>query len=163
MDGREKTKAAQRFPLAWQGAGGRSACCGNFGRGSLASSHAGTRLPIAAFSARTQGAPPLSAPGSPGCRSPLPQHVLSRQSSAAQRRKKTAGHSARGDRSDDTSCIGITRIRFGGSKRDASSQPCGSPVVFGPILHPPPGACQGRRRFFVKKSANPLAMTVRRE
>ena len=49
---------------------------GNFGRGSLASSHAGTRLPIAAgtppgrdppmFPARTQGAPPPSAPGSWG-------------------------------------------------------------------------------------------------
>ena len=78
-------------------------------------------------------------------------------------RKKTAGHSARGDRSDNTSCIGITRSRFGGSKRDASSQPCGSPVGFGPILHPLPGACQGRSEFFVKKSANPLAMTVRRE
>ena len=37
-----------------------------FGRGSLASSHAGTRLPIAAWPARTQGAPPRPAPGCPG-------------------------------------------------------------------------------------------------
>ena len=36
------------------------------GRGSLASSHAGTRLPIAVFPARTQGAPPRPAPGGPG-------------------------------------------------------------------------------------------------
>ncbi|ERK54395.1 hypothetical protein HMPREF1545_04001 [Oscillibacter sp. KLE 1728] len=40
------------------------------GRGFLASSHAGTRLPIAALPARAQGAPPQPAPGGPrgaGC------------------------------------------------------------------------------------------------
>ncbi len=65
---REKTALEQRFPLAWQGAGGNSPAW-KIGRGSLASSHAGTRLPIAVFPARTQGAPPRPAPGrSPGRR-----------------------------------------------------------------------------------------------
>ena len=52
----------QRLPLAWQG-GGPTGPPGKIGRGFLASSHAGTRLPIAASLARTQGAPPRSAPG----------------------------------------------------------------------------------------------------
>ena len=50
---------------------------GNFGRGLLASSHAGTRLPIAVFLARAQGAPPLPAPGRPGRRRYSPLHILS--------------------------------------------------------------------------------------
>ena len=49
-----------------------------FGRGLLASSHAGTRLPIAVLWTRTQGAPPLSAPGLAGASAVL--HILSEKS-----------------------------------------------------------------------------------
>ena len=70
---REKTADnRQRLPLAWQGRGRNPSPAGNFGRGSLAPSHAGTRLPIAvrggpaSQTARAQGAPPRPAPGFPG-------------------------------------------------------------------------------------------------
>ena len=50
------------FPLQNKAAE-KHALPGKFGRGSLASSHAGTRLPIAAYAAGTQGAPPRFVPG----------------------------------------------------------------------------------------------------
>ena len=154
MSGREKTKDAQRFPLAWQGADGRAACCGNFGRGSLASSHAGTRLPIAAFSARTQGAPPLSAPGFPGRRSLLPQHVLSHQSHHFGI-KKTAGHRARGEA---PMSLPVSALPVPGSEGRSGTLPLSlaAPLWFSASFYIPR---RGRvKDLFVKKSANPLAM-----
>ena len=157
MSGREKTKDAQRFPLAWQGADGRAACCGNFGRGFLASSHAGTRLPIAAFSARTQGAPPLSAPGCPGRRSLFPQHILSSQSSHDPTKKPR-----------DTRPAVRLRCHFlyrhypyqvrrveAGRFLSALRLPCG----FRPHSTSLPGRCQeGSGPIFVKKAAKRVAL-----
>ena len=142
MSGREKTKDAQRFPLAWQGTGVHSACGWKL-RSRLPGllSRRNTASHRCVFGPDTGRSPSVRSrfPGTP-LSSPATRPFPSKSSFWHQKNRRTQGPRRS---SDVTSCIGIARIRFGGSKRDASSQPCGSPVVFGLILHPPPGTCQG--------------------
>ena len=78
----------QRFPLAGQGhrEAENSPLCGKFGRDSLVSSHAGTRLPIAALVWPGHRALPLCPlPGDRGAGMLSLTHILSKEN------KKTAG------------------------------------------------------------------------
>ena len=115
----------------------------NFGRGLLASSHAGTRLPIAVFLARAQGAPPLPAPVKPGRRRFSPLHILSSKKWKTARPQGLAVFASR--------CPygGITHIRSKGrSVRSLSAGrlPCFPPniIAFSPKIVK--RACKGRER-----------------
>lgn len=135
---------------------------GNFGRGLLASSHAGTRLPIAVFLARAQGAPPLPAPGHRGAAGFLPY------TSFLQRSGKRQGHRASPflHRDVPTVALPTSGQRVGAF---APSQPVGSPVFRRILLHfrqrlsrGLAKAGKGAYNIFIEKTGSPLARAERR-
>ena len=151
------------FPLHGKAQAYTSPVGGNFGRGLLASSHAGTRLPIAVFLARTQGAPPLSAPGKPGRRRYSPLHILSSKKwkTARPRRASPLLH-----RDVPTVALPTSGQRVGAF---APSQPEGSPVFHRILLHFRQRLSRGLAKagkgaydIFVEKTGSPLARAERR-
>ena len=151
------------FPLHGKAQAYTSPVGGNCGRGLLASSHAGTRLPIAVLLARTQGAPPLSAPGKPGRRRYSPLHILSSKKwkTARPRRASPLLH-----RDVPTVALPTSGQRVGAF---APSQPEGSPVFRRILLHFRQRLSRGLAKagkgaydIFVEKTGSPLARAERR-
>ena len=138
----------QRLPLAGQGTGGSLPPAEKFGRDSLASSHAGTRLPIAAWPARTQGAPPRPAPGSTGAPETFSLHAPFVKRVKKRRGPRWAARRVRPD--DDFLRWHYPHQVEGRSGRFLSAEwlPC---VFTRPIMAPPTGVVKGGGKKIVKK------------